>query len=78
MSLNIRQAYELLYGHPRETCVHCQRPKHSGKCGPQLAYERHATWELNDAERATAREDARREDAESGGYSNGSVDWESL
>lgn len=64
MSLTIREAYDLLYSHPRETCVHCQRPKHSEKCGPQLAYERHATWELDEARGLSDREDRRREDSE--------------
>lgn len=70
--------FDIMHGHPRETCPHCQRPKHAEKCKPQLAYEKYAYWELNDAERAQAFEDAKREDAEFVGASNGAVDWESL
>ena len=64
MSLTIREAYDLLYSHPRETCPYCQKPKHAAKCGPQIAYERHATWELDEARGLADREDRRREDSE--------------
>jgi hypothetical protein len=35
-----REMFNLLYGHPRETCPHCHKPRHSVKCRPQLEYER--------------------------------------
>lgn len=72
----VREMFELLYGMPRPTCPHCHQPKHPEKCGPQIAYERRAYWELEDAERARALEDAARENGEFVGASNGSVDWE--
>lgn len=75
MSLTIREAYDLLYSHPRETCPHCQKPKHAQKCSPQIAYEKHATWELDEARGLSDREDRRRETDEISDSHDGSVDW---
>lgn len=38
--LDIRTAFELLHGFPRETCNHCQQPKHREPCPQQIKYER--------------------------------------
>lgn len=74
--MNVREAFDLLYSHPPETCRHCGKPKHSVKCGPQLAYERYATWELDEQRRIEAKEDSRRERDESRGDLMGARDWE--
>lgn len=71
-----REMFGLLYSHPRETCPHCHKPRHAMKCKEQLAYENHATWELNEARATEDRETAHRDDNERDGASNGAVDWE--
>jgi hypothetical protein len=76
--LDIRTAFDLLHGHPRETCPHCHRPRHAQPCKEQLWYEARMgrTDEIDAARAAEERESARREDAEFVGASDGSVDWE--
>lgn len=75
--LSIGTAFELLYGHPPETCPHCFKPKHREPCEKQLKYERAMNGDEIDEQRRTEdREAGRREDSECIGASDGSVDWE--
>lgn len=77
--LDIRTAFELLHGFPRETCPHCQKPKHREPCPQKLKYEKAMSgFDIDEQRKTEDREAARREDAEFVGASNGSTDWEAL
>jgi hypothetical protein len=75
--LDIRTVYGLLYGHPRETCPHCQKPKHAAKCPPQIWYEARMgrTDEIDKARAVEERESARRDDDDYCGAQN-AIQWE--
>jgi hypothetical protein len=77
MSLTIREAYDLLYSHPRETCAFCHRPRHAQPCKEQIKYEAAMgrTDEIDKARAVEERESARRDDDDYCGAQN-SIQWE--